>query len=308
MSHARRAHLRTRHRILQAVRRHFDDQGFIEVETPAMVPSPGLDFHLDAFQVTGGRAPRYLHTSPEYQMKRLLVGGLPRIYQLCKAFRRDERGHLHNPEFSMLEWYRADADAEAVMRDTEQLVAAVATAIHGQPHLPGLSGGLDVSPPWPRLRVDEAFQRLANVDVLSVLPDEDRFFRILIERIEPRLGRGRPTFLTHYPASMASLARVTPEDPRWAERFEVYVDGVELANGFGELTDPVEQRARLERDQALRRAHEKDVYPIDERFLAALEEGMPESGGNALGIDRLVMLTVGAQCIDDVMAFTSDEL
>lgn len=298
--------LRERAEVIRAIRRTLDDAGFLEVETPLAVPSPGLDVHLAALEVRGLGAPRWLATSPEYQMKRLLVEGLPRIYQISKCFRRGERGRHHEPEFTMLELYRAHADPEAVMADTEAVVAATATALHGAARLPS---GTDVAPPWDRLTVAEAFRAHAGVEVLDVLPDEERFFRLLIDRVEPALAeRGAPVWLTRWPASMASLARLCPDDPRWADRFEAYVDGLELCNGFGELTDPVEQRARLERDQAARDAAGLDVYPIDERFLEALERGLPESGGVAIGVDRVVMLVTGAAHIEEVLAFPQSRL
>lgn len=293
--------LRARAQVLRAIRSFLDEAGFVEVETPLAVPCPGLDVHLAALEVRGLGQPRWLATSPEYQMKRLLVAGLPRIYQIAKCFRRGELGAHHEPEFTMLELYRAHAGSEAIMADTEALVAAAASALNGAPHLPN---GMSVAPPWRRLTVAEAFRTHAGVEVHEVLPDETRFFRLLIDAVEPALkASGMPTFLTHWPASMASLARLCPDDPRWADRFEGYIDGIELCNGFGELTDPVEQRARFERDQAKREELGLDVYPLDERFLAALEEGMPPSGGNAIGVDRLVMLVTGSSEIADVMAF-----
>jgi lysyl-tRNA synthetase class 2 len=302
LSGARIQNLRTRHKLKRVVERYFDAAGFLEVETPAIVPCPGLDVHLDAIEVLGMRGPRWLHTSPEYQMKRLLTTGVPGIFQLGKAFRRGERGKLHEPEFSMLEWYRSFADAEAVMRDTEQLVAQVAQELTGSLVLPGLHGRVDVTPPWDRLTVAEAFARYADVALADVLSDEEAYFQTLADQIEPQLGRGRAVFLTEYPAPMASLAKLKESDPQVAERFEAYLDGVELCNGFSELTDPHEQRERLERDQALREKLGRSVYPLDERFLAALEEGIPPSGGNALGFDRLLMLAIGAKHIEDVVA------
>src|SRR5690606_33537002 len=210
-----------------AVRRFFDQRAFLEVETPLAVPSPGLDLHLAAVEAVGLRERRWLVTSPEYQMKRLLAGGLTRIYQLGRCFRRDEEGALHEPEFTMLEWYRAFAGSEEIMRDTEELVAAVAMALTGGATvIPGRGRPVDVAPPWKRLTVAEAFRTLAGVELEQVLPDEERFYRILIERIEPGLGYPKPVFLTHWPASMASLARLSPEDPRFADRVEAYVDGV----------------------------------------------------------------------------------
>lgn len=309
-------HLRARAAVLRSIREFFHAEAFLEVETPLAVPSPGLDVHIEALEVSGLGGPRWLATSPEYQMKRLLAAGHERIYQLGKCFRKGERGHLHEPEFTMLEWYRADAGAADVMDDTERLVARVVGDVCGATTLPGraVSHGpvsrarVDVATPWERITVDEAFQRWAGVSALDVLPDEERFFRTLIEDVEPNLGRSRPVFLTRWPASMAALARLCPDDPRWADRFELYVDGIELCNGFDELTDAAEQRARLEAEQEARRAAGREVYPIDERFLAALEHGMPASGGNALGVDRLVMLVTGARHIEEVLAFPQARL
>ncbi|MEO0321850.1 MAG: EF-P lysine aminoacylase EpmA [Myxococcota bacterium] len=299
--------LRLRARLKDAVRAFFADHDFLEVDTPAMVPSPGLDVHLDAFGVSGSVAPRWLITSPEYQLKRVLAGGLPRVYQMARCFRRGERGPLHEPEFTMVEWYRTFAGSAEVMADTERLVAQVAEAANGRPVLLGRSGAVDVTPPWERLSVTEAFARYAGRDAEALLAEgEEAFFRVLATELEPQLGRERPVFLTGWPASMASLARLDAEGR--ADRFEAYVDGVELCNGFGELVDPVEQRARLQRDRASREAQGLPAYPIDGRFLAALEEGLPPSGGNALGFDRLVMLAAGASHIADVLAVPSGRL
>jgi lysyl-tRNA synthetase class 2 len=308
---AKHRRLIARAEVLRNVRAFFDRQGFLEVETPLVVPSPGLDVHLDALTVGTDVGERYLITSPEYQLKRLLAGGLERIYALAKCFRNDELGQRHQPEFTMLEWYRAYAGVEDVMSDTEQLVAAIAISISGEPVLHTAHGAIDVSPPWPRITVREAFARFAQVDVFVLLDEEqgeDAFYRLLIERVEPALRELGALFLCEYPASMASLARKKPEDPRVAERFEAYVAGVELCNGFGELTDPIEQRARLLADQAERARQAKPVYPIDERFLAALEQGLPPSAGNALGLDRLLMLALGAANIEDVMALPASRL
>ncbi|UJR80871.1 Translation elongation factor P-lysine lysyltransferase [Sandaracinus amylolyticus] len=292
--------------ILRAVRAWLDGAEFVEVETPSAVPSPGLDLHLDAFALGNSREPRWLITSPEYQMKRLLSGGLERIYQLCRCYRRGEEGSRHQPEFTMLEWYRALASSDDVMRDTEEMVAHAARTVLGTTRVEGERGPIELAPPWERLTVDEAFERYAGVRVADVLPDEERFFRILTETIEPELGRARPVFLIEWPSSMASLAQLLPNGR--ADRFEAFVDAMELCNGFGELTDPIEQRARLQHDQRARDARGLPVYPLDERFLAALEEGMPPSGGNALGVDRLVMLLLGVRDIDDVVAFSAARL
>jgi lysyl-tRNA synthetase class 2 len=300
--------LRARARLLGEARAFFASRGYVEVETPIAVPSPGLDLHLDAFEAVGDRQRRWLITSPEYQMKRLLADGMTRIFQLTHAFRAGELGERHNPEFTILEFYRAGAGVEGIMRDTEQLVAR-------------LTGGsvtlgerrFDLNPPFPRMTVCDAFERYAGIAPDETLrlaaEDEDTFFEKLAFTVEPALAElPHGVFLHEYPTTQASLARRKPGEPRVAERFELYVAGVELCNGFGELTDPVEQRARFERDQADRARAGKTVYPIDERFLEALERGLPESGGNAIGFDRLVALACGTTAIKDVIAFTADEL
>jgi elongation factor P--(R)-beta-lysine ligase len=308
---ARPEALARRHELLRALRGFFDGAGFTEVETPLMVRSPGLELHLEAFEVIGLGETRWLQTSPEYHMKRLLAAGMQRIYQVCKTFRREELGAFHQPEFTMLEWYRADAGMSEMMRDTEALVAHVARAMLGTTRIPGPSGGaahIDVAPPWERLTVRAAFERYATGSYDALLADEESFYRALIGEVEPRLGFGRPTLLTHYPAGMAALARLSPDDPGVAERFEAYVGGVELCNGFGELVDPSEQRARLHADADRRARLGKPAYPIDERFLDALEHGVPPSGGNALGVDRLVMLLLGARDIAEVVAFSAERV
>jgi lysyl-tRNA synthetase class 2 len=301
--------LRERARVLAQVRAFLDARGYLEVQTPIVVPSPGLDLHLDAFEVAGGErgAARWLITSPEYQMKRLLAEGWERIYQIVACFRRGEVGERHNPEFTMLEWYRAHAGVDAVMGDTEQLVAAVTG---GTVHLG--TRAIDLRPPLERWTVCGAFERFAGWSEEATLDaaarDEDRYFRALVDDVEPQLAAlDHGVFLVDYPATQASLARKKPGDPRLAERFELCVGGIELCNGFGELVDPVEQRARLEADQAARRDRGLPVYPIDERFLQALAR-VPPSAGNALGLDRLVALTCGTTAIGEVLAFTADEL
>lgn len=293
--------------IVRRIRRFFEERDFLEVETPILVPSPGLDVHLDAFGVGEGIA-KYLTTSPEYQMKRLLADGHARIFQLSKCFRRNEVGSRHNPEFTMLEWYRANAGVEDVMRDTEELVDEV-------------TGGsvtlaervVRTAAPFARMTVCNAFERFAGMTREQTLDaaahDEDRFFRALVDRVESALATlDHAVFLTEYPSTQASLARKKPGDPAVAERFELYVAGVELCNGFGELVDPIEQRARFDHDQDERTKRGLPVYPIDRKFVAALERGIPESGGNALGVDRLVALACGTTEIAEVMAFTDGEL
>jgi lysyl-tRNA synthetase class 2 len=301
--------LRLRARVIDAIRGYFRAENFLEVETPVVVPSPGLDLHLDACEATGG----YLITSPEYQMKRLLTGGLPRVFQLARCHRQGERGALHNPEFTMVEWYRSFAGYEEVMADTEALVRAAALAAAGKPELRLGERRIQVGGPFARVTVAEAFAAHAGLAPEAMLAmaehDEDTYFRLLVERVEPALAaREEPVFLVDYPTSQASLARRKPSDPRVAERFELYAAGVELCNGFGELTDPIEQRARLEHDRAERARRGLPVYPVDERFLDALSRGMPRAAGNALGLDRLVALAAGAPTIGEVQAFPAAEL
>ena len=300
--------MKARAQILSAMRAFFHAQDFVEVDTPIMVPSPGLDVHLDAYEVKDTKSPRFLMTSPEYQMKRLLADGLPRIYQLAHCFRRNEEGSRHQPEFMMCEWYRTNAGMADVMADTEQLVAHAARTLLGTTVIPALSASVDVAAPWERLSVRDAFKRYANANMDELVRDEEKFYRVLVDEIEPKLGVGRPTILHSYPASQASLARLTPGDPSTAERFEAYIDGVELCNGFGELTDAREQRARFEHDREERRRLGKPVYPIDEEFVSALEHGIPECGGNALGVDRLVMLLTGCASIEDIVAIPASHL
>lgn len=322
---ARISHLQGRARALSALRDYFAAEGFLEVETPLLVPSPGLEIHLEAVPAGAG----YLITSPEYQMKRLLAAGLERIFQVCKCFRANERGPHHASEFTMVEWYRGFAPLDAIAADVEALTAHVCRAVHGRPIARIGGRELDVAPPWPRMTVREAMVRWAGVDVvgdepaaalaatvraagIEVPPDaawDDAFFAAFLARVEPAIAAlDRPLLLLEWPAPLAALAARTEADPRVAHRFEAYVGGLELANAFGELTDPVEQRARFEEELRIRAARGKAVYPIDGKLLAALAEGLPPSAGVALGFDRLVMLATGAPAIDRVLTFAAGEL
>jgi lysyl-tRNA synthetase class 2 len=301
--------LARRAEILREIRAFFEEHGFLEVETPLAVPSPGMELHLDAFELVDDpkRPARYLITSPEYQMKRLLADGYDKIFQICKAFRRGELGERHNPEFTICEFYRGSSGVLEIMNDTELLVQRIT---RGQVQL----GDRIVSTraPFARMTVCEAYQTFANItgdETIRIAErDEDRFFKLLVDVVEPALAKlDYAIFLTEYPASQASLARKKPGDPRVAERFELYVAGVELCNGFGELTDAVEQRARFEHDRAERVKRKMPVYPIDEKFLDALAR-MPPSGGNAIGLDRLIALACGTLEIKNVLAFADDEL
>ncbi|CAA6605758.1 Elongation factor P--(R)-beta-lysine ligase [Rhodospirillaceae bacterium LM-1] len=327
----RRPFLEARGRILKTVRNWFDEQGFAEVETPCLQMSPGLEVHLKAFatdlnepfETSPGRM--YLHTSPEFAMKKLLAAGVPRLYQLARCFRNEERSPTHHPEFTMLEWYRANEPIDALMTDCEALLKLSLQAA-GRDRFSWQGKDCDAGLPWQRISVGEAFLEFAAIDLLSTITDpddpdprplaeaaktigidappadrwEDIYFRIFLEHVEPHLGVGAPTFLTGYPLCMAALAKPDLKDSRLAQRFELYVSGLELANAFGELTDSKEQRRRFERDQHLKRQLYGDIYPIDEDFLSALSF-MPESAGIALGFDRLAMLSVHARTIDDVI-------
>lgn len=286
-----------RSRVLHAVRGFFHERGFVEVETPVRLRAPALELHLDA-EPSGEY---WLRTSPELHMKRLLARGFDKLFQLGPCFRRGERGDRHHPEYTMLEWYRAHADYTNILADTKALIAHVARAATGGTSLRYLGRPIELLPRWERRTVSEAFLEFAGWDPVAQY-DEERFHLDLVDKVEPRLPRDVPCVLTDYPAAAAALARRKPEQPSVAERWELYIGGLELANAYSELTDPVEQRARFEACAAARRSAGKDVYPLDEEFLAALAD-MPPSGGIALGVDRLVMLLADAASLDDVIAF-----
>lgn len=271
--------LSERARVLREIRAFFDARGFTEVETPVRIPAPAPEPHIDC----PPSGDWFLRASPELQMKKLLAAGMERIYQIGPCFRAGEKGRRHNPEFTMLEWYRANADYSDIARDAEELVGEVLRPC-GRAAL-------------PHTTVREAYRRWAGWDPVEAW-DQDRFDFDMATKIEPNLPKG-PLFLMDYPAPAASLARLKADDPRVAERWELYVDGLELANAFTELTDPVEQRRRFENARAERRALGEADYPLDEEFLDALAR-MPPSGGVALGVDRLVMLACGVNDIADV--------
>jgi len=302
------AALRRRAEVLARIRAFFAVRGVLEVETPVLAAGGGTDVHLAPLvtRLADGRR-LYLQTSPEFAMKRLLAAGSGPIYQLGRAFRDGEAGRRHNPEFTMLEWYRPGWDHHRLMDEVDELLAGVLGTT-----------------PAERLTYREAFRRHAGIDPLAAGDDELRasatrcglhaadvdregcLSLLLGAVVEPRLGHGRPSFLHDFPASQAALARVRPGDPPLAERFEAYVQGVELANGYHELSDAEEQRRRFVADLAERRRLGLPELPLDERLLAALEHGLPDCAGVALGVDRLVMLVCGASSISDVMAFPVD--
>jgi lysyl-tRNA synthetase class 2 len=288
---------KARARLYADLRAYFSRSGFLEVDTPLMVPLPGLEPHIDPFEVKG----RYLHTSPEYAMKRLLADpDAPPLFQICKVFRDEPPSVTHNPEFTMLEFYRPHADYRAIMEDLE---GALSHASNGQ--------GVFAKAPYERLTVHEAMRKHAGVDWRTLRPRpgdswDDTFFRIFLDQVEPRLGHERPVFLTEYPASMASLARLKTSDPTVSERVELYANGVELANGFSELVDAQEQRRRLVDEQRQRREAGRPAFVLDEQFLEALSR-MPPSAGIAVGLDRVLMLLTGMTTISDVLLFPAAE-
>lgn len=322
----RRPALLARNRIQGLLRAQFAAWGFIEVACGQVAVSPGNEAHLHAFPVTAMgpdmvRRDLYLHTSPEFAAKKLLAAGETRIVDFARVFRNRERGPLHAPEFTMLEWYRAGERYDRIIDDTLTVIRIAAEARGAPFEWRGKS--CDASISAQRLPVAKAFQDYAGVDLAGTLsasgePDRDAlaaragvkvaagdtwsdiFSRILVEKVEPHLGLGAITVLDRYPRCEAALARACPDDPRFAERFEVYVCGVELANGFGELTDPIEQRRRFEAEMDEKARVYGHRYPIDEDFLGALSQ-MPPASGVALGFDRLVMLATGARHIDDVL-------
>jgi lysyl-tRNA synthetase class 2 len=326
----RRPGLSARNRIKSAIRRHFEEEGFVEVECGALQASPGNEAHLHAFETAfvggdGARGALYLHTSPEFASKKLLAAGETRIFDFARVFRNRERGPLHAPEFTMLEWYRANEECGAAIGDT-LAVLRLAADTTGLRMFSWRERACDPRAESRRLTVADAFREFAQIDLFGTLTDNgegdrdalaraagaaglepsqddnwaDIFSKILVARIEPRLGIGQPTILNEYPRCEAALARAAPGDPRVAERFELYVCGVELANGFGELTDPAEQRRRFETEMDEKQRVYGERYPIDEDFLAALAE-MPPASGVALGFDRLVMLATGSRNIGDVI-------
>jgi lysyl-tRNA synthetase class 2 len=297
-----RNNLELRASILQAVRQFFIANGYLEVETPIRIPAPAPETHIDA-QASGSW---YLQTSPELGMKRLLAAGYPRIFQICKCFRKNERGRRHLPELTMLEWYTAGHDYTDMMTQCEALITAVADRLDSNGALRYQGRRIDLSLPWPRITVSQAFERWAGLSVERAMA-ADRFEEVLALEIEPQLGVEIPVFIYDYPAHLGALARLKPKNCALAERFELYIGGLELCNAFTELTDPKEQRDRFEKEGESRCQAGKPVYPMPERFLAALED-MPAAVGNALGIDRLVMLFADAAQIDDVVAFTPEEL
>lgn len=292
----------TRARMIDAIRRFFIERDYLEVETPCRMPALIPELNIDAI-VSGDW---FLHPSPELCMKRLLAAGFDRIFQICKCFRAGERGKRHLPEFTMLEWYRRDIGYVSLMQECQELIASISCAVGCGNDIVYQGKHIILQGPWERLSVREAFDRYASLSVAEAL-ESDRFDEIMAFDIEPKLGRERPTFLCDYPVSSGALAKSRQDDPAVAERFELYIAGLELANAFSELTDAREQQSRFERVQAYRSSMNKSVYPLPERFLSDFIT-MPESAGIALGVDRLAMIFTDSRDIGDVVAFTPERL
>lgn len=298
----RRNALEARAQIMRHIRTFFVEGGYLEVETPLRIPAPAPESHIDA--VPSGSW--FLHTSPEICMKRLLAAGYERIFQICHCWRDGERGSRHLPEFTMLEWYKSDADYYILMEECEALLRFICMALGKGNALQFRDRTVDLGGPWERLTVRDAFALYGTMSMEEALA-RDMFDEEMVGEIEPRLGMGRPTFIHDYPASRAALARLKSDDPAVAERFELYIGGLELANAFSELTDPDEQRARFLHEREYRRSMGKTGYPLPEKFLSELAQ-IPRSAGIALGVDRLVMVFLDAESIDEVAAFTPEEM
>ena len=294
--------LHIRAAMIQAIRGFFMGKNFLEVETPIRIPGPAPEAHIDAIPSDGW----FLHTSPELCMKRLLAAGYPRIFQIARCFRGAERGSRHMTEFTLLEWYESGIDYWRMMEVCEELLVAVAHSLGYTEDLTYRGRKIALRRPWERLSLREAFRRHAPLSLEDAL-ERDRFDEMMVDAVEPNIGTEGPVFLYDYPITLGALARAKQTDTTVAERFELYMGGLELANAFSELTDAAEQRERFERELTLRRTWGKAAYPMPEKFLAALP-AMPESSGIALGVDRLAMIFADAALIDDVISFATEDL
>ncbi len=332
-------YLYQREKIVDAIRHFFKSQEFLEVDTPLLVKSPGTEPYLEVFATTlldfeRHPTPAYLLTSPEYALKKLLVTGIPKLFSICKSFRNAEGlSFKHNPEFTIMEWYRTHADYTDIMKDCEQLFVAIARTLDTTQIGPTTSwtyqGKMyDLTPPWERISVAEAFFSYCGIDVDTLLDErklkeagkkrgfsvestttwEQVYNQFLLNDIEPHFGVDHPTIIYDFPVSQASLAKKKDSDPRFAERFEFYVAGIEMGNAFSELTDAEEQRSRFESELNERAILGKTAYQLDEDYLEAIKAGLPPTGGIAVGIDRIVMFFADAPQISDVVVFPASEL
>jgi elongation factor P--(R)-beta-lysine ligase len=294
--------LRLRAKLIQSIRLFFISKNFLEIETPIRVPSPAPEEHIEAITSDNW----FLQTSPELCMKRLLAAGYPRIFQICKCFRAAERGNLHLPEFSILEWYIAEFNYSQLMEQCETMLIAVLKEMGVNGNISWQNKKIDLTPPWEYLTVAECFVKYTPFSCQEALK-QNKFDEIMVEYIEPQLGINRPTFIYDYPSQLAALAKLKKDDPTVAERFELFMFGVELANGFSELTDAKEQRQRFEKASQARSQKKYIDYPQPQKFLEALKF-MPEAAGIAMGIDRLAMLLTNTKKLDDIVAFTPEML
>lgn len=327
-----------REKIVDAIRMFFKQEGFREVETPLLVKHPGTEPYLEVFETDittlNNKSTRgFLLTSPELQMKKLLAAGLGNIFQISKSFRNNEGiSSFHNPEFSILEWYRTDADYKDIMTDCENLILFIFTQLGVNQNQRNIlqyqDEEVNLSTPWERISVAEAFEKYAQITQEQLLSEdlllekakekgyevnaqttwEQIYNQILLNEIEPHLGKNKPTFLYDYPASQAALSKKKSDDPRFAERFELFINGIELGNAFSELTDAEEQKQRMVDDLALRSKLDKKKFELDDDFIEALEMGFPETGGIAVGVDRLVMLFADAESISQTMFFPAKDI
>jgi len=297
-----RPYLELRSEIIQSVRMYFFDHDYMEVETPIRIPAPAPEAHIDA----PPSGDWFLHSSPELCMKQLLAAGYSHIFQICKCFRQNERGQIHLPEFTMLEWYCANSDYQDMMTECEDMIRFLARRNDFGEELIYGEDRVDLRRPWDRISVSEAFDKFSPISMKYALA-YGKFDEIIGCEIGPKLGRQKPVFLYDYPAECGALAKLKADDERFAERFELYICGIELCNAFSELTDPVIQRKRFENELNLRKAAGKTAYPMPEKFLKSMEN-MPQASGNALGIDRLIMLFANVTQIDDVVGFTPEDL
>ncbi|ACM21131.1 translation elongation factor P-lysine lysyltransferase [Geotalea daltonii FRC-32] len=298
----RKEALKGRSLIIQKIRQFFNEGGYLEVDTPLRIPAPAPESHIDA--VPSGNW--FLQTSPELCMKRMLAAGYERIFQICRCWRDGERGKRHLPEFTMLEWYRLESDYRDLMDDCEALVRFLSCAIHKNAGISYLGKTIELEAPWEKITVEEAFLRYTAMSVEEA-EEKDLFDELMVNDIEPNLGINRPTFIYDYPAARGALARLKKENGKLAERFELYMGGIELANGFSELNDSQEQRERFAKEGEFRASMGKTAYPLPDRFLDELS-GMGPAAGIALGVDRLVMLLLDVQEIDGVVSFTPEDL
>ncbi len=294
--------LEQRAKIIWKTRQFFSERGYLEVETPHRIPAPAPESHIDAVPSDKW----FLHASPELCMKRMLAAGYEKIFQICRCWREEERGSQHIPEFTLLEWYRAGSDYLTLMDECEELIQALAADIGFGEKVTYRSQSILLTSPWERMTVEEAFNRYAKISAKEALK-QGLFDEVMVQDIEPRLGIKKPVFIYDYPAERRAMARLKKEDPTVAERFELYMGGVEIANAFSELVDAEEQRKVFQLEMETRRSLGKEIYPVPKRFLAELEE-MDPSAGIALGVDRLVMVFLNAKTIDEVVAFTPEEL